>query len=64
MQVSNAVLTLELATRGAELRSIKTADGAEWLWQGDPAWWGGRSPLLFPVVGKSPKDAVSIGGKP
>lgn len=64
MQVSNAVLTLELATRGAELRSIRTADGAEWLWQGDPAWWGGRSPLLFPVVGKSPKDTVSIGGKP
>ncbi|MGN6488535.1 MAG: aldose 1-epimerase family protein [Devosia sp.] len=63
MQVSNAVLTLDLATRGGELRSIRTADGAEWLWQGDPAWWGGRSPLLFPVVGKSPKDTVSIGGK-
>jgi len=64
MQISNEVLTLELATRGGELRSIKTADGAEWLWQGDPAWWGGRSPLLFPVVGKNPKDTVSIGGKP
>jgi galactose mutarotase-like enzyme len=63
MQVSNAALTLELATRGAELRSIKTPDGAEWLWQGDPAWWGGRSPLLFPVVGRSPKDVVTIGGK-
>ncbi len=64
MQISNAVLTLELATRGGELRSIKTADGAEWLWQGDPAWWGGRSPLLFPVVGKNPKDTVSIAGQP
>lgn len=64
MQISNAALTLELATRGGELRSIKTNDGAEWLWQGDPAWWGGRSPLLFPVVGKSPKDAVGIAGEP
>lgn len=63
MQVSNAVLTLELATLGGEPRSIKTADGAEWLWQGDPAWWGGRSPLLFPVIGKSPKDTVSIAGQ-
>jgi len=63
MQISNAVLTLDLATRGGELRSIKTNDGAEWLWQGDPAWWGGRSPLLFPVVGKNPKDTVSIAGK-
>lgn len=64
MQISNAVLTLELATRGGELRSIKTRDGSEWLWQGDPAWWGGRSPLLFPVVGKSPNDTVTIAGKP
>jgi len=62
MQISNSILTLELATRGGELRSIRTADGAEWLWQGDPAWWGGRSPLLFPVVGKSPRDTVSIAG--
>ena len=63
MQISNDVLTLELATRGGELRSIRTADGAEWLWHGDPAWWGGRSPLLFPVVGKSPKDTVTIAGQ-
>jgi len=63
MQVSNAVLTVELSTRGGELRSIKTASGAEWLWQGDPAWWTGRSPLLFPVVGKSPHDTVSIAGQ-
>ncbi len=64
MQISNDIFTLELATRGGELRSIKTADGAEWLWQGDPAWWGGRSPLLFPVVGKSPRDTVTIAGTP
>jgi galactose mutarotase-like enzyme len=64
MQISNDVLTLELATRGGELRSIRTADGAEWLWHGDPAWWGGRSPLLFPVVGKSPSDTVTIAGRP
>lgn len=64
MQIANAVLTLELATLGGELRSIRTADGAEWLWQGDPAWWGGRSPLLFPVIGKSPRDTVTIAGRP
>jgi galactose mutarotase-like enzyme len=64
MQLSNESLTIELATRGGELRSIRTPDGAEWLWQGDPAWWGGRSPLLFPVVGKSPRDTVTIAGTP
>lgn len=64
MQISNDILTLELAPRGGELRSIRTADGAQWLWQGDPAWWSGRSPLLFPVVGKSPNDMVTIAGTP
>lgn len=63
MQISNAALTLELSTRGGELRSIRTVDGAEWLWQGDPAFWGGRSPLLFPVVGKSPADTVTVAGR-
>lgn len=61
--LQNDSLTIEVAERGAELRSLRTQDGAEWLWQGDPAWWTGRSPLLFPVVGKSPADQVSIAGK-
>lgn len=62
MQISNAALTLELATRGGELRSIRSRNGDEWLWQGNPTWWSGRSPLLFPVVGKNPGDQVSIAG--
>ena len=62
MQIANDHLSVEIAARGAELLSVRTPDGAEWLWHGDPAFWGGRSPLLFPVVGKSPDNAVSIGG--
>lgn len=56
---------LRVAVRplGAELRSLQTADGAEWLWQGDEAWWAGRSPLLFPVVGRSRDGTMLIGGK-
>lgn len=60
--LENAHLQIQIAAAGAELRSIKTrADDAEWLWQGDPAWWSGRSPLLFPVVGQSPQGNVTIG---
>jgi galactose mutarotase-like enzyme len=64
MQIANDHLSIEISERGAELRSITTPDGAEWLWQGDPAWWAGRSPLLFPVVGRSPDNTVTIGGVP
>ena len=26
-------------------------DGNEYLWQGDPAFWGKHAPILFPIVG-------------
>lgn len=62
MHIGNDHLSIEISERGAELRSVRTPDGAEWLWQGDPAYWGGRSPLLFPVVGRSPDNSVTIDG--
>ena len=39
---------------GAELASLRVDAAREILWQGDPAFWAGRAPLLFPVVGRSP----------
>ncbi|RYE81862.1 MAG: aldose 1-epimerase family protein [Hyphomicrobiales bacterium] len=61
-QLTNDQFSVEIAERGAEIRSIRDRRGDEWLWHGDPAWWSGRSPLLFPVVGRSPENLVSIGG--
>ena len=37
-------------TRGGELVSFNK-DGKEYIWSGDPAYWTGRNPNLFPVVG-------------
>lgn len=62
--LENDALRVEIGEAGAELRSVRTrADAAEWLWQGDAAWWTGRAPLLFPVVGQSPAGHVSIAGR-
>ena len=37
---------------GAELCQLSSAaTGLEYLWSGDPAWWGKFSPVLFPIVG-------------
>jgi len=63
MRIANSDLAVDIAPLGAELQSIVSADGSEWLWHGDPQWWSGRAPLLFPVVGKSPDNAVTIEGK-
>jgi len=63
MHIANSQLAVEISPLGAELQSIVSADGANWLWNGDAQWWTGRAPLLFPVVGKSPDGAVTIEGR-
>ena len=55
-QIKNDQLTLEISSLGAELQSIKDANGNEYLWDGDAKYWGKRSPLLFPIVGGLWKD--------
>jgi galactose mutarotase-like enzyme len=61
--LSNAFLSVLVSPLGAELQSILDVDGHEWLWQGDPTFWSGRSPLLFPVVGRSVDGRVRISGR-
>ncbi|MEJ0097097.1 MAG: aldose 1-epimerase family protein [Bauldia sp.] len=63
LKIGNEALQVAVDSHGAELNSIRSADGAEWLWQGDPEFWNGRAPILFPVVGRSPDSTVTIGGR-
>lgn len=52
IQISNEKLTVQVSPQGAELQSIARNDtGLEYLWSGDPAFWGKKSPVLFPIVG-------------
>lgn len=53
-----------VSDQGAELQSFRTKSGAELLWQGDAAWWSGRSPVLFPIVGRARDDRLTLGGVP
>jgi galactose mutarotase-like enzyme len=54
--------TVEVFERGAELASLRSADGREYLWNGDPAWWTGRAPILFPIVGSLKNGAYTHAG--
>lgn len=49
--ISSALLSAEVSAQGAELQSLRTNDGRDLLWDGDPSFWTGRAPILFPVVG-------------
>lgn len=44
-------LTAKIDSMGAQLTSL-ALDGREYLWQGDPRWWGKHAPILFPIVGQ------------
>ncbi len=51
--LENDTLKIAVSTHGAELSSIfNKTEGKELLWQGNPDFWGRKSPVLFPVVGK------------
>jgi galactose mutarotase-like enzyme len=63
-RIENAFLTVDISSLGAEMQSITSADGGSWLWNGDAAFWTGRAPVLFPIVGKAPGDTLVIDGKP
>lgn len=62
-RIANDVVSLEVSSLGAEMQSLTTSDGRSWLWSGDAAWWTGRAPLLFPMVGKAPDNKVVIDGQ-
>ncbi len=43
---------------GGALSSIQDKDGVEYLWQGDPAYWSGQAPVLFPICGSLRGDTA------
>jgi len=50
--IENEFLKIEIHPKGAELQSIYNKKRSlEYMWSGDPAFWGKKSPALFPIVG-------------
>lgn len=50
--IKNEWLTVSIKAEGAEIQNIVcNKSGREYIWQGDAKYWGGRSPILFPIVG-------------
>ncbi len=44
-------LSATVSTIGAELQRLDAPGGRALLWNGDPAVWAGRAPILFPIIG-------------
>ncbi|MBZ9794270.1 aldose 1-epimerase family protein [Mesorhizobium sp. ES1-4] len=55
-------ISATIAGQGAELVSLRDADGLELLWQAGPAWRR-HSPVLFPIVGRLMGDRLRHRGQ-
>ncbi|MBR2676914.1 MAG: aldose 1-epimerase family protein [Solobacterium sp.] len=62
--IKNNEITAVISEHAAEMHSLKRNDnGIEVLWQGDPKYWAGRNPTLFPMVGSTWDKILHINGK-
>lgn len=60
-KLQNKTITASVCDLGAELISLKN-DGREYIWTGDPAYWNGHNPILFPVIGFLKDGKTSFDG--
>lgn len=62
-KINNQFLEVTVATKGAELQSVKDLNSKqEYLWQADPKIWGRHAPVLFPFVGRLKDDQYEYDG--
>lgn len=60
--LKNNGYSAKIETIGAELKSFSDPQGKEYLWNSDPTYWEGCSPLLFPTIGNLRNDSTIING--
>jgi galactose mutarotase-like enzyme len=61
--LQNDTLTAVIHPKGAELQSLQHTNGIEYMWSGNPAFWGKHSPVLFPIVGTLKNDTYTYNQK-
>ena len=62
IRIAAAGISAEINPVGAELHRLQDGDGRDLLWDGDPAFWTGRAPILFPVIGVVKGAAIRVDG--
>ena len=56
-------MTAQIDSIGAQLISLKSVSGTEYIWQRDPAHWKSCSPLLFPTIGNCRDGKYTLNGQ-
>jgi galactose mutarotase-like enzyme len=60
--IANDFLQVTILHKGAELCSLKSSD-IEYIWEGNPTFWGKHSPILFPIVGTLKNNSYNFENK-
>ena len=60
-QIKNDKITMVISSLGAEPQSL-VFEEREYLWQGDKNYWFRRAPLLFPMIGPTRDNKISVNG--
>lgn len=63
LTVSSGALSAQINPFGAQLSALRDPSGRELMWDGNPAFWSGRAPLLFPIVGTLRDGVYRVSGK-
>ena len=61
--IKNTFLTATINSFGAELCSLKNKENKEYIWEGNPDFWGKHSPILFPIVGTLKNNSYHYNNK-
>lgn len=61
--ISNKILKASIKHAGAELFSLISNEGQEYMWNGNPDYWPKHSPILFPIVGSLKNETYTLNGK-
>ena len=62
ISIASEGLGAEIDPQGAQLFALRDAEGRDLLWDGDPAIWNGRAPVLFPIVGSLANGRYRVDG--
>ncbi len=60
--IKNEYYTITVSQLGAELISVKGADGFEYIWQNTGDFWNSHAPLLFPACGRMKNQKYTYKG--
>jgi galactose mutarotase-like enzyme len=58
ISLESTQLLVSISEHGAEMHSLRSHEGDEYLWQADPAIWARHAPHLFPIVGRLNNDTL------